>query len=804
MLNDRLLRITTGQSRKAAVWKPETLLWSALIVRLQTPHRSTETMQQYLAMPKSQQDELKDVGGFVAGTLNGSRRKANAVTGRDIITLDLDNIPPNGTEDVLRRLSGLSVGYCVYSTRKHRPEAPRLRVLIPLDRICTADEYEPIARKIAEAVGMELCDPTTFEASRLMYYPSCCADGQYVFCCEDKPFVSADGILGMYQDWRNISEWTGLSVPKISRGAKQTDPTEKNGVVGAFCRVYDVPAAIAAFLPDKYTDAGQGRYTYAGGSTTGGAVLYDNGKFLFSHHATDPASGKLCNAFDLVRLHLFAEKDDDAKPDTPANKLPSYVEMCRFAASDSRVSALMNAERYRTATEAFSAGLTQAGNAQTDTGWMKQLKVHPETGQPLKTIDNILIILEHDPLLSGRVRFDEFSNRILVQNGVPWEPAADIREWKDNDDAGLRHYMELAYGITGKEKILDGFALCCEKHKYNAVGQYLGALPEWDGVPRLDTLFIDYLGAEDTPYTRAVTRKAFVAAVSRALMPGVKYDTMPILAGPQGIGKSTLLRLMGGDWFNDSLNSFEGKDACEMIQGSWLIEIQELNGMNRAEENQVKQFLSKTDDIFREPYGRRSRRHPRRCVFFGTTNESEFLRDKTGGRRFWPVDCAVRQPVRSVFRDLSADVPQIWAEALRDWRQREPLYLENTEIAAAALQMQEGHAIHSAKEGVIRDFLDKEIPEDWDSRSLNERRLYWSGGFQDRGGLPGGEQATRRRTKVCALEIWCEVLNGEARYFRQSDAREINAIIEKTPGWKKASTIRAGIAYGIQRGYTRQ
>lgn len=793
--NDRLLSITTGQSRKAAVWKPETLLWSAMLARLQTPHRSTETMQQYLAMPKSKQDELKDIGGFVAGTLNGNRRKANAVSGRDIVTLDLDSIPPNGTDAILRMLAGLSVTYCVYSTRKHRPEAPRLRVLIPMNRTLTVDEYEPIARKIAELIGMQYCDPTTFEASRLMYYPSCCADGQYVFYYEDKPFADADAILALYQDWRNISEWAGLTAPKINRGAKQSDPTEKNGVVGAFCRVYDIPAAIAAFLPDRYTDAGEGRYTYAGGSTTGGAVLYENGKFLFSHHATDPASGKLCNAFDLVRLHLFAEKDDDAKPDTPANKLPSYVEMCRLAASDSRVSALMNAERYKTATEAFSAGLTQAGNAQADTGWMKQLKVHPETGRPLKTIDNILIILEHDPLLSGRVRIDEFSNRILVQGGVPWEPAADIREWKDNDDAGLRHYMELAYGITGKEKILDGFALCCEKHKYNAVGQYLGALPEWDGVPRLDTLFIDYLGAEDTPYTRAATRKAFVAAVSRALMPGVKYDTMPILAGPQGIGKSTLLRLMGGDWFNDSLNSFEGKDACEMIQGSWLIEIQELNGMNRAEENQVKQFLSKTDDIFREPYGRRTGRHPRRCVFFGTTNESEFLRDKTGGRRFWPIDCAVQQPVRSVFRDLSADVPQIWAEALRDWRQREPLFLENQEIAAAAQQMQEEHAVHSVKEGVIRDFLDRGIPEDWDSRNLNDRRLYWSGAFQDKA------TPTKPRTKVCALEIWCEALNGEARYFKQSDAREINAIIEKTGGWKKAGVITIGAPYGRQKGF---
>ncbi len=798
MIHDRMLTITTGSNRKALQWNAETILWSALIERLKTPHRSTETVAEYLALPKSKQDDLKDVGGFVAGTISGKRRKKGAVTGRDAVVLDFDNIPPNGTGEVLRRISGLGVGCCVYSTRKHRPEAPRLRAVIPLDRTCTADEYEPIARKIAEFIGMELLDPTTFEAVRMMYWPSCCADGQYVFAAEDKPFASADGILNLYGNWRDMTEWAGVTEPKAPRAGKQSDPAQKTGIVGAFCRVYDVPGAIAKFLPDKYTDAGEGRYTYTGGSTTGGAVLYDNGKFLFSHHATDPASGKLCNAFDLVRLHLFGEKDDDAKPDTPTNRMPSFEEMCRLAASDEAVLSVMNAERYSAAVDAFSQ---QTGTAQAetpDTDWMKLLKTHPETGMPLKTIDNILIILEHDPMLSGRVRFDEFSNRILVTGGVPWNPAQGRREWNDTDDAGLRHYMERVYGITGKEKILDGFALCCDKHRYNAVGQYLGGLPEWDGVPRLETLFIDYLGAADTPYVRAATRKAFAAAVSRALRPGIKYDTMPILAGPQGLGKSTLLRLMGRDWFNDSLNCFEGKDACEMIQGSWLIEIQELNGMNRAEENQVKQFLSKTDDIFREPYGRRTGRHPRRCVFFGTTNESEFLRDKTGGRRFWPIDCAV-QPVRKdVFRDLESEVDQIWAEALSVWRRKEPLHLDTKEIADAALQMQEAHAVHSPKEGVIRDFLAREVPEDWDSRSLADRRLYWSGTFQDMA-IP-----TKPRTKVCALEIWCELFSGEARYFKQTDAREINAIIEKTPGWKRVGTIKAGIAYGIQRGYVKR
>ena len=603
----------------------------------------------------------------------------------------------------------------------------------------------------------------------------------------------------MYPDWRDVTQWAGMSAQNIPRGKTQKDPTEKAGAVGAFCRVYDVPGAIAAYLPDKYTDAGEGRYTFAGGSTTGGAVLYDGGKFLFSHHATDPASGKLCNAFDLVRLHLYGALDDEAKPDTPTNKLPSFTAMCQTAVQDTAVAQLMNQERYSTAVSAFAQEVPSAEpNVSTDTAWMNKLTISPETGKPIKTVENVLTILENDPQLHDIVIFDEFSNRLYVMGKLPWDSSGKRRDWKDADDAGLRCYMEKVYNITGKERITDGFQLYCEMHKTNLVQEFLHGLPAWDGVHRLDTLFIDYLGAADTPYTRAVARKSLTAAVARAMQPGVKYDTMPILVGSQGIGKSTLLRLLGADWFNDSLNTFEGKEACEMIQGSWIIELQELNGLNRSEENAVKQFLSKTDDIYREPYGRRTGRYPRRCVFFGTTNDDEFLRDKTGARRFLPIDCCVSQSTKSVFRDLAGEVPQIWAEAVVCWQLGEALYLDDPEVAAMAKAVQEAHAIHSAKEGIIRDFLEKEIPDNWERIDLTARRNYWSGG------LKPADCTYKKRDRVCAVEIWCEALGGEIRNFRRQDAQEINGILSKIEGWKRSPNgIRVGKEYGLQKGFIR-
>lgn len=802
MQYNRKLMISTAGSRKAIHWPKSELLWSEFTEKLKVPVRSTETMDEYLALPKNRQAELKDVGGFVGGTFENDRRKSAYVQGRDLLTLDLDNIPAGGTEDVLKRVAGLGCAAALYSTRKHAGYAPRLRVIIPLDRTASADEYEPAARKAASLIGMELCDPTTFDPCRLMYWPSCCSDGEFISEVYDRPFCSLDGLLGMYQDWKDISEWPqvpGGDAIQKRRLARQEDPTTKKGLVGAFCRTYSITAAMDQFIPGMYepTDV-PGRYTYTGGSTTGGAIVYDGDLFLYSHHATDPCSGQLVNAFDLVRLHKFSDLDKEAKEDTPTNRLPSFAAMSKLAKEDYGVSGLMIKERYEEAKEVFNTQ-QPAGEAITaeeiDLEWIRGLS-RDGNGRIEKTISNVTTVLEHDPLLKGRIVTDEFASCGMVLGAMPWDQRPEKRRWTDVDYAGYYRYMETFYSLTGREKLDNGLLIVSSQNRINDVREYLTGL-KWDGVKRLDTLLIDYLGADDTPYTRAVIRKSLCAAVARAVVGGVKYDYMPIFTGPQGIGKSTFLATLGRDWFSDSLTTFEGKEAAELIQGTWLNEIGELTAMTKQETSAVKQFLSKTHDIYRAAYGRQTSKYPRRCVFFGTSNDSEFLKDATGNRRFWPVDVGLHDAKKSVWEDLPKEVDQIWAEAYCYWMLGEPLYLSK-DVEALAEEQQESHRESHAKEGIIREFIDKKIPSEWDSYDLMKRRQFWAGTLK----LPL-EEVLVDREKVCAVEIWQECFNGDPKYMKRQDSTEINNIIGNIKGWKRNKSSRRYGFYGTQKGFER-
>ena len=785
--NDKTLDIATGNSRKTKTWKNKPVQWSALLDRLATTTRTSETVAEYKAMSRDQQSAIKDVGGFVGGYCNNGSR--SDIRHRSLIVLDADFADGELWPDWCLFYGNASA---IYSTHKHTPEKPRLRLVVPLARNVSPDEYQAIARRIADTLGIDKFDDTSYQPQRVMYWPSTSQDGEYVFHHTDGPMLDPDTVLATYHNWRDVSSWPMSSrvagaVKKTA--AKQKDPLEKGGIVGAFCRAYTITEAIRQYVPAYQPCDEPGRYTYTEGSTAAGVVIYDD-KFAYSHHATDPASGQLCNAWDLVRLHQFGALDADIDPDTPANSRPSYKAMARLAAEDPTVKAQIVADRTAEAMTDFEALPEEEEKPPED--WKGKLKI-TDKGGIAQTIENAVIILRNDPKLAGALALNEMDHNIVTRRDLPWRKVKGASQWVDGDDAALRYYLEKVYGMTGKDRIFDAVNVVAQGNRYHPVRDYLEACT-WDGVPRVETLLIDYLGAEDNAYTRAVTRKTLVAAVARIFRPGCKFDYMLTLRGRQGIGKSAIIAKLGGPWFSDTFTTMQGKDAYEQVMGVWIMEVGELAGMRKAEAETIKLYISKQTDRFRPAYGRRLQEFPRQCVFIGTTNETQFLRDTTGNRRFWVVDTP-NDPTHDLWEELTPEtVRNIWAEAVELYKGGEALYLPR-ELEKAARAVQDAYEEENPRAGIIAAYLDRLLPDGWDDMDIYARRQW----------LETDTVGTVKRTTACTLEIWVEALGGDPDKIDRYIAKEIRDIMASLPDWThRGAQLRTIRPYGRQRYYERR
>lgn len=779
--------IAIGNSRKDKVWKNQDITWEAFTKRVSQTYRTSESVNEYKKLSKAQQDAIKDIGGFVAGKLREGRRKNGFVDYRSMLTLDMDY----ALKDIWDQIELFyDFTCCIYSTHKYTPEKPRLRLIIPLTRTVTADEYTAVSRRLAADIGIDQFDDTTYEPVRLMYWPSTSADGAFIFKEQQGVLLDPDKLLARYKDWRDSSSWPVSSRQSIvvkKSIAKQADPLEKEGIIGTFCRTYSIQDAIEKFLSDVYKPSViPDRYDYIAGESTAGVVIYDD-KFSFSHHATDPASGKLCNAFDLVRLHRFRELDTDVPEGTIPSKRPSYKAMAEFCTKDEVVKGQVVKERIGQAAEDFNVA---------DDKWQEKLDVN-KNGQVVNSLKNLILILQNDELLKHIV-FNQFSDGMEIIGEVPWKHPSKF--WRDADDAQLMSYVDLHYGTFSKQNYITAVAKVTDDRSYHPIRQYLEGLPVWDGIERIDTLLIDYLGAADSEYVRAVTRKVLCAAVARVLRPGCKYDTILVLNGPQGIGKSTLISKLGGEWFSDSLqlSDTHDKTAAEKLQGYWIFEIGELAGLRKAEIETLRSFLSRQNDIYRASFGRRPTPHLRQCVFIGTTNaESGYLRDTTGNRRFWPVK-VIGHSRKRAWMLSEEEILQIWAEALAKYQSGETLYLD--ERLSEAAEEQQSEAMEAdEREALVQEYLERPLPENWNTLVLYERRNYLNG--NEFGGA--GVKGTVRRDRVCVMEIWCECFGKEQANLKRLDGNEIRTIMSKLKNWKKhESKIRFPL-YGVLQGYLR-
>ena len=805
--HDKKILIAIGRSRKALQWQNKEMLWSEFLDKLAATTRTRETVNDYAAMTRAERDNVKDVGGFVGGYLKNGKRSNAGVVDRCLVCLDADNADAGLPDDLDMTFIN---AYALYSTHSHTPEKMRLRLIIPLSRTVTPDEYAAISRRIADDLTLSRFDPTTFEPARLMYWPSTPEDGEFVFRYADEPFLDPDTVLATYPDWQDASLWP-TTQPVEARmkhtAARQEDPLTKQGIIGAFCRAHSITDILENVLSDKYTPTMQDdRYTFVGGSTTGGLVVYDD-KYAYSHHATDPAGGKLCNAFDLVRWHLFTPGGTAPDGSRVGDEKASIKKMQEYAAQDDATRHTLSEERREQSIREFGdLDELEKAKAPEDENWADQLEVDKQ-GNVKDTLGNLAVILRNDPRLK-EIAYNIHRSGIDIRRdaeghtSVPWTPIKP--GWNESDMGALQIYLEHVYGLYTPTKLKGILLAIATERSYHPVRDYIESLPAWDGVPRVDTLFIDYLGAADTAYTRAVARKMMIAAVARVYQPGIKFDSVVVLNGPQGMGKSSFFAKLGGKWFSDSLTIGDMKDktAPEKLQGQWILELGELAGLKKVDVETVKAFITRQDDKFRHSYGYSVEDHPRQCIIVGSTNnEDGFLRDITGNRRFWPVTCTKNSKYRPW--QVADVVEQLWAEAYMLYQRGEPLYL-TAEVEQLAEAEQSDALESDAREGMVAEYLERLLPEDWDRMDLAERRGFLRGDQFNGGDKPG----TVRRTVVSAVEIWAECLGKEPSQIKRSDTYDIFGMLMRIGGWEKYKGNKAGALrrppYGPQRCYVRK
>lgn len=816
-IRDLKITIATAASAVSTSWKNKALTWGEFVTMMSNARVTNETYREFMSMSKAEQGRVKDVGAFVGGELLSRKRTKASIGERSLIALDIDF----GEKDFAEQFAAtIQRAFFIHGTHKHNFDKGvyRYRILMPIDRPVDNEEYEALTRKVAELTGMDLYDRTTFQPERCMFFPSVPSDVSYYF--EDftdvyPEVLEVDKYLDMYEDWSDTTEWAYHKDEKgeaRNLAKEQQDPTLKSGSIGDFCRAYTISEAIEKYLPEIYTPTDKpDRWTYTGGSTSGGMVTYDD-LFAYSHHSTDPIQGNhVFNAYDLVRIHLFG------KLDKRADSKVSITEMNRLVYNDEKVKALLAKKNGEEAAETLAefnvlrVDDTPVVDAE-DMGNEPRRLTADEVGEQIAAVTaqldddgkggvansskNISIILRKDPLIGKLIARDLFKDRRVVSRTPHWRLKDTSLDFQDVDFAGIRKHIEDIYGVSSVQKVDDAIALEAEFNAFHPIQDYLNGL-SWDGIPRVERLLIDYMGAEDCQYSKDAIRVMLVGAVKRVFEKGCKFDTMLVMKSDQGAGKSTLIRMLGKKWFSDSLTSMDGKDAFEQLQGNWLIEVAELSAMRKSEVESIKNFISKTEDSFRPAYGRVTKNFPRQCVFFGTTNKDDFLKDATGNRRFIPVEVKANPRTHELFEPAFENyVDMVWAEAVAMYRAGATTLLSR-ESEAVAEERRAAHLERSGWHGEVDKYLNMKVPADWGTMSSVERSMYFDNYDE---AMTAADYRVMSETSVRAImaEV-CKSNSGDRRL-----CNEIKDLMLGFKDWELRGMVGNDKTYGKQASYVRK
>ncbi|WAX17508.1 hypothetical protein PM116P4_00041 [Parabacteroides phage PM116P4] len=778
--------ISEAVSAVSKTWKPKEYTWDEFVAKLSVPVITSETYKEFMSKSKADQSKIKDRGAFVGGELSGGNRNAKNLLSRSVLTLDIDfgNLQ---FPETFAKATGFAC--VIHGTHKHSENTPRYRVIAPLSREVNRDEYEALARKVAEVTDIELYDKTTFQYERCMFYPTVSSDVEYFFVEYLGEPLDVDHWLGMYEDWTDVTSWARHEDEAKAVRTCVTEvemPELKSGLIGEFCRAYTIEEGIETFLSDVYkpSEDTADRYTYLAGESANGLQVFDHSR-AFSYQQSDKISdGRAYNIYDLVRVHKFGYLDKDGEVKRSKEAMEELIN------DDPKVKA--NRGKEFTLKAMKVGGMTQEQIKEIKAGVDVIIDVEKLTldnlqraknGTCFPTSQNLAIIFTCDPVVGlGAIRENTFTHNFeFAPNRLP--------SWTDGtlaiDDVDMQHirnYIDRVYGIANPKKIDDQLAVAARANGYHPVQEYLREL-KWDGKPRVETALIEYLGADDNIYTREATRVMLVGAVKRIMQPGCKFDTAMILVGSQGVGKTHFISSLAHNpkWFSNSLTELGSTRSQEAIQGLWLIELAELSAVKKSDTNDVKNFLTRENDQFRGAYKSKVAYYPRQCVFFGSTNEVDFLTDRTGSRRFFPIH------VKNIGRtaDLYTSefevefVDQLWAEAFYMYQHKVSTLLSQ-EAEDKANEVRKSYVPVSTYEDDILKYVDMDIPTCWyDDMNSYARREY----FEAYPVSKGQYTEFMKMKYVLTKDICVEALGFGTREHKACHREEVATVLTVSEKW---------------------
>ena len=751
---------------------------------------------------KARINDLKSGPNYIAGFSKEQKRGDKTLQNREVAILEFDAMSEGECLDVAKHLPGVRA--IEHDTFKSRAINPRKRLLVLLDRQVNQKEYGRLISWLASKFSAPM-DDDCYTWSQAMYFPAIPFDGMDDYHCQlheggalivDKVLQLAKQLPPRKRGQLTIAGRT-LDEELHEAASKCQDPCQSTvSLVRWWCRAFSNADAIDIFLKDIFTPSCKGRYQHVNASSKDGGIIYREkgytGDFFYCHHSNcDPYAGMLLNAFDNVRLHLYGHLDKD--PDgTPYTQLPSFKKMEKLAETNKIAKKLIEVAEREDAKEVFQ----DAGEE-----WRQEL-TRDKRHNVVKRAANFQLIAENDPELQC-IRYDVFHDKYVIEGGAIL--GRETPYLIDEVLADIAHHVDELYDIIGlsPNKVMQDIVTVISKsRRFHPVKEDIESVA-WDGKPRVDTLLIRYLGAPDTPLTRAMTRKWMAAAVARIYEPGIKFDYILTLAGKEGTGKSTLLKVLGGDFYNDSFSfGRDPKEMGESVIGYWIIEAAELDGLNKSEIGAAKKFITSQSDNYREAYGRVVKEHPRQCVVAGTTNEECFLRTTTGARRWWIIDVEGAGDPAEWVPCLIAERGQIWAEAKVIYEEGEPLFL-TASMEAEARELQRGHdRLHGdGIDAALAAWLDIRIPYNWHLKGFDERRNYyrWDVSQNDPVSYKYRQLVNARIVKAEHPEPSVQALSSQ----------KINEIIASTGKWERIpSTVdfskEYGSLYGQEHGWRRK